>query len=72
MGQGDPRRRNGSPLQCSCLGNPMDREAWRAVVHRVAKESDTTEQANAANVLLRGQEELEWRLEKPSVTGKIL
>ena len=28
---------NGSPLQNSCLGNPMDRGAWRATVHRVAK-----------------------------------
>ena len=28
---------NGSPLQHSCLKNPMDREAWRATVHRVAK-----------------------------------
>ena len=26
----------------SCLGNPMDRGAWQAAVHRVAKESDTT------------------------------
>ena len=26
----------GNPLQCSCLENPMDREAWRATVHRVA------------------------------------
>ena len=25
------------PLQYSCLGNPMDREAWRATVHGVAK-----------------------------------
>ena len=25
------------PLQCSCLGNPMDRGAWRATVHGVAK-----------------------------------
>ena len=33
---------NGSPLQYSCLGNPMDRGAWRATVHGVAKESDTT------------------------------
>ena len=28
---------NDSPLQYSCLGNPMDREAWWAIVHRVAK-----------------------------------
>ena len=26
-----------SPLHCSCLENPMDRGAWRTVVHRVAK-----------------------------------
>ena len=34
---------NGSPLQYSCLGNPMDREAWWATVHGVTKELDTTE-----------------------------
>ena len=28
---------NGSPLQCSCLQNPMDRGTWRATVHGVAK-----------------------------------
>ena len=28
---------NGNPLQYSCLGNPMDREAWRATVYGVAK-----------------------------------
>ena len=33
---------NGNPLQFSCLGNSVDREAWRAIVHRVTKESDTT------------------------------
>ena len=32
---------NGNPLQYSCLGNPMDREAWWATVHEVAKELDT-------------------------------
>ena len=26
-----------NPIQYSCLGNPMDREAWWATVHRVAK-----------------------------------
>ena len=28
---------NGSPLQYSCLENSMDRGAWWATVHRVAK-----------------------------------
>ena len=27
----------GNPLQHSCLENPMDRGAWQATVHRVAK-----------------------------------
>ena len=34
---------NGNPLQYSSLANPMDRGAWQAAVHGVAKESDTTE-----------------------------
>ena len=28
---------NGSPLQYSCLENPMDRGAWRATVHGVTR-----------------------------------
>jgi len=28
---------NGNPLQYSCLENCMDRGAWRAIVHGVAK-----------------------------------
>ena len=28
---------NGTPLQCSCLENPMDRGVWWAAVHGVAK-----------------------------------
>ena len=28
---------NDSPLQYSCLGNPIDRGAWWAIVHRIAK-----------------------------------
>ena len=34
---------NGNPLQYFCLENPMDRGAWRATGHGVAKESDMTE-----------------------------
>ena len=30
-------RRNGNPLQYSCLENPMDGRAWWAIVHGVAK-----------------------------------
>ena len=28
---------HGNPLQYSCLENPVDRGAWQATVHRVAK-----------------------------------
>ena len=37
-----PGEGNGNPPQYSCLGNPMDREAWRATVHAVS-ELDMTE-----------------------------
>ena len=32
-----PGEGNGSPLQYSYLENPMDREAWWAIVHVVAQ-----------------------------------
>ena len=32
-----PGEENGNPLQCSGLENPMDRGAWQATVHGVAK-----------------------------------
>ena len=32
-----PGEGNGNPLQDSCLDNPMEREAWQAAVHGVAK-----------------------------------
>ena len=28
---------NGNQLQYSCLGNPMDRGAWQATVHRLQR-----------------------------------
>ena len=35
-----PGEGNGNPLQYSCLGKPLDREAYWATVHGVAKELD--------------------------------
>ena len=43
LGQEDPLKKEmaNSP-RYSCLRNPMNRGAWQATVHGVAKESDTT------------------------------
>ena len=42
----DPWVRKISRRRNSYLGNPMDRGAWQATIHGVAKELDTTEQLN--------------------------
>ena len=39
---GSSREGNGTPLQYSCLENPMDRGAWKAAVHGVTWLSDFT------------------------------
>jgi len=41
LGQ-SPAEGSGNPLKYFCLRNSMDRGGWRATVHGVAKESDTT------------------------------
>ena len=46
-----PQGGNGNPLQYSCLGNLIDRGAWRATVHGVAK-SGTTEQLSIFTLTL--------------------
>ena len=32
-----PGEGNGNPFQYPCLGNPMDKGAWQATVHGIAK-----------------------------------
>ena len=44
-----PGEGNGNPLLYSHLGNPMDRGAWQATVHGVAKELGMTERQNSNN-----------------------
>ena len=58
-----PRERNGNPLQYSCLRNPMDRRAQRAIVHGVAKEMDMTQRLNNNKFTATG-----LRLERLAVT----
>ena len=43
-----PREGNGNPLQCSCMGNLVDKGAWWAAVHGVAK-SWTQQPLNSNN-----------------------
>ena len=37
LGREDPLEKEMATLQYSCLENPMDRGAWQAIVHGVAK-----------------------------------
>ena len=52
-----PRSRRSSggghsnPLKCSCLENPMDREAWWATVHEVAKSWTRLKQLSSTHIL---------------------
>ena len=39
-----PGEGNGNSFQYSCLGNPMNRGAWSAIVHGVAKSLATKQQ----------------------------
>ena len=54
LGQEGPLgEENGNPLQYSCLGNPMDRGAWWAIVHGITKEADMTAIKTTTNILLK-------------------
>ena len=44
-----PGEGNDTPLQYSCLENPVDGGAWRATVHRVAKSQTRLKQLNISH-----------------------
>ena len=68
-----PGEGNGNPLQYSCLGSPMGRGAWQAIVHGVIKSQTRHSDNNmlsqcleGANVTDRIQKLLSKRQEFPS------
>ena len=64
---------NGNPLQYFCLGNPMDRGAWQAILHGVTKRVGhefATEQQNKTSIhlhktLFRKHLRQHWRTKFP-------
>ena len=45
---------NGTPLQHSCLENPMDRGAWQATVYGVTEVLDTAERLSMHTRVAQG------------------
>ena len=62
-----PREGNDNPLQYSCLENPMDRTAWRAIVQGVHKESDMTKQYTLS--LSKFAEDMECSMKSVTKSG---
>ena len=48
---------HGNPFQYSCLGNPMDREAWWATVHGLAKSQVRLSNSTTNVVLVSGAQQ---------------
>ena len=42
---------NGNPLQCSCLENPRDGEAWWAAVYGVAQSRTRLKRSSSSNYI---------------------
>ena len=58
LGSGmSPAEGRGNPLQCSCLENPMDRGAWGAMVHGVAKRQTRLSDGHTRTIM---ELSLEW------------
>ena len=46
-----PGEGNGNALHYSCLGNPMNRRAWRAIVYRLAKSQRESTSSHESHTL---------------------
>ena len=60
---------HGNPLQYSCLENPMDRGAWRAIVHDIAKSQTWLYAHMCCRWGLRDSETIGSLSEAPSFLG---
>ena len=52
-----PGEGSGTPLQYSCLGNPMDREVWWATVHGVTNNQTQLRTRTHISSIIQRQEE---------------
>ena len=50
-----PGEGNGTPLQYSCLENPMDRGAWRSIVHGRTEQLTLLVKTKVTEIILRTQ-----------------
>ena len=66
-----PREGNDNPLQYSCLGNPMDREAWQVTVHGVMKELDMTYRLNTEKAMAPHSSTLAWKIPWTEEPGRL-
>ena len=60
---------NGNPLRYSCLGDPMDRGAWWAIVHRVPKSQAQLSNRNNKKCQVKSKE---IQLLFPKVTRAVI
>ena len=63
-----PWRRHGNPLQYSCLENSMDRGAWRAIVHGIAKSWDMTEWLTYTHIASLFPTSIKWKWSRSVVS----
>ena len=61
---------NGNPLQCSCLENPRDGEAWWAAVYGVANSWTRLKWLSSSNIIENPIKTLKWSTLKKNLKWK--
>ena len=55
---------SGNPFQCSCLENSMDRGAWQAIVHGIARVRHNLATKIQYELLVAGQTHVAYNIDK--------